>query len=511
MKLRNMLSGLVISAIAAGLLSGCGGGKEASGSPDSGEVGKRQTINIVQPNFGRKFLDGMNENNNPYQKYVNDSVNIDVHVVYPPSDGYQDKLNVMMSSGDDIDMVFTQDASWFINMVNQKALQPLNDAIEASGPDLKKSVPQEAWDSVTVDGNIYAVPAVNYILGNDLMYVRKDWLDNLGLQPPKTLDEYVNVMRQFAQNDPDGNGKDDTVGLLMGENLIRSAPFFGSFGVPFNGASAVNQWVMRDGKLVNATILPETKEALQFLADLYKEQLIDPEWALNKNNNIEEKVASGKAGLFSATWFDTRGPILTNKTNDPKAEWIPLDYPVGQDGKSGVLASSMVMGYSIVPAKSKKANEVIKMFNFANGEGHEPIKLGLPEHNISKRENGKLVMDFEEHNKHVYRNNILDYAAPWDQELDYQRLDALGPEFKLKDNVTRISSSLIQNEYNGPPTPSMGKNGVQLTKLMQETFTKIIMGTVPVEAFDQYVLQWQSQGGESITAEVNENYAKMNK
>lgn len=57
----------------------------------------------------------------------------------------------------------------------------------------------------------------------------------------------------------------------------------------------------------------------------------------------------------------------------------------------------------------------------------------------------------------------------------------------------------------------MGKNGVQLTKLMQETFTKIIMGTVPVEAFDQYVLQWQSQGGESITAEVNENYAKMNK
>lgn len=120
MKLRNMLSGLVISAIAAGLLSGCGGGKEASGSPDSGEVGKRQTINIVQPNFGRKFLDGMNENNNPYQKYVNDSVNIDVHVVYPPSDGYQDKLNVMMSSGDDIDMVFTQDASWFINMVNQR-------------------------------------------------------------------------------------------------------------------------------------------------------------------------------------------------------------------------------------------------------------------------------------------------------------------------------------------------------------------------------------------------------
>ncbi|AEI43436.1 extracellular solute-binding protein [Paenibacillus mucilaginosus] len=511
---KRTLSLLTVSSLAAGMLAACGGEKEGAvsgGSGGSGGEGERPKISIVQPNVGRKFPEGMNENNNPYQKYVNDSVNIDVHVVYPPSDGYQDKLNVMMSSGEDNDMIYTQDASWFISMVNQKALQPLNEALEKHGPDLKASIPQEAWDAVTVDGKIYAIPGVNHIRGSDIMYVRQDWLAKLGLQPPKTLDEYVNVMRRFAEDDPDGNGKQDTVGLLIGENLIRTAPFFGAFGVPFSANSAVTQWVERDGMLVNATILPETKEALGFLAGLYKNKWIDAEWALNKNKNIEEKVASGKAGLFSSTWFDTRGPILTSKKNDPKAQWIPLDYPVGRDGKSGVVSSSMVTGYSIVPAKSKRVNEVVKMMNFANGKGHETLKLGLAEHGISSRQDGKLVMNFEEHNKHIYRNNILDYASPWDQELDYQRLDALGPEFKLKDNVKQISSALIKNAYNGPATASMGKNGVQLTKLMQETFTKIIMGSLPLDDFDNYAAQWKSQGGDEITKEVNANAKKAGK
>ncbi|WP_284645524.1 extracellular solute-binding protein [Paenibacillus silviterrae] len=511
--MKKTVSVLVGTTMVGSLLAACGATQNApaAGSAAAGSADKREKISIVHPNVGRKFLENMNENNNPYQKYINDNTNLDIRVVYPPSDGYQDKLNVMMSSGEENDMVYTQDASWFINMVNQKALQPLNDAIEKHGADLKKSIPQEAWDAVTVDGKIYAIPSVTYILGNDLMYVRKDWLTKLGLQPPKTLDEYVNVMRQFVEKDPDGNGKNDTIGLLMGENLIRTAPFFGAFGVPLAGNSAVSQWVERNGTLVNAAILPETKEALRYMAGLYKDKIIDQEWALNKNKNIEEKVASGKAGIFSATWFDTRGPILTNTKNDPKAEWIPLEYPVGKSGKSGTVSSNMVTGYSIVPATSKRVNEVIKMFNFANGKGHETIKFGLPEHNISSRKDGKLTMNFEEHNKHVYRNNILDYAAPWDKELDYERLDALGPEFKLKDNVTRISNALIKNAYNGPVTAGMGKNGVQLTKLMQETFTKIIMGNLPVDDFDKFVTQWKSQGGDEITKEVNENHKKAKK
>ncbi|MEV5026630.1 extracellular solute-binding protein [Paenibacillus sp. LPE1-1-1.1] len=504
MKTKKFLAVLVVSAMAAALFAACGKSENETGSTDEKDNGKPVTINIVQPNVGRKFLDGMDENNNSYQKYINDNTNLNVHVVYPPTDGYQDKLNVILSSGEDNDMIYTQDASWFINMVNQNALQPLDKAIEQFGPDLKKSLPQEAWDAVTVNGEIYAIPSVTHINGNDIMYVRQDWLTKLGLQPPKTLDEYVNVIRAFVERDPDGNGQNDTIGLLIGENLARTAPFFGAFGVPLSGNSAVSQWVERDGELVNASILPETKEALVFLAELYKNKLIDPEWALNKNKNIEEKIASGKAGLFSATWFDTRGPILTNQTNDKNAKWAALAYPVGKDGQSGIASSSMVTGYSIVPAKSKHVNEVVKMFNFTNGEGHEPIKFGLPEHQISTRESGKLAMNFEEHNKHVYRNNILDYSAPWDKEIDLERLDALGLEYKLRDNVTAISNALIKNGYAGPTTQSMGKNGVQLTKLMQETFTKMIMGNTPIDEFDNYVTQWKSMGGEEITKEVNE-------
>lgn len=86
------------------------------------------------------------------------------------------------------------------------------------------------------------------------------------------------------------------------------------------------------------------KEALSYLADLYKEKLIDPEWALNKMANVDEKVASGKVGLFSGNWYDTRGPILTNQKNDPNAEWIPLEYQPDLTGSREPGATAMLPG-----------------------------------------------------------------------------------------------------------------------------------------------------------------------
>ncbi|MDT2194410.1 hypothetical protein [Paenibacillus larvae] len=57
------------------------------------------------------------------------------------------------------------------------------------------------------------------------MYVRKDWLDRLGLEPPVTIEEYEKVIEAFATQDPNGSGEQDTYGLSMMHSLYRSAPF----------------------------------------------------------------------------------------------------------------------------------------------------------------------------------------------------------------------------------------------------------------------------------------------
>ncbi|NRF92965.1 extracellular solute-binding protein [Paenibacillus frigoriresistens] len=191
-------------------------------------------IRIVVNSLGMNFPEGMDENNNPYLTYIEKNIGVQVNVTLPPLNGYDEKLNVIMTSGEPPDLLNTSNPSWFINFVNQKALTPLNDYIEKYGTNLKAKIPKEAWDNVTVDGHIYAIPSLNEVKGTEIVYARKDWLDKLGLQPPRTIEEFTAVMKAFAEGDPDGNGIKDTVGLSILERLRRTSPFLGAFGVQMN-------------------------------------------------------------------------------------------------------------------------------------------------------------------------------------------------------------------------------------------------------------------------------------
>jgi putative aldouronate transport system substrate-binding protein len=468
------------------------------------------TLDIVVNNSNRDFPEGLEPNDNPYINYVKENTGLEFNFNFPPSDAYQDTLNIIMASGDLPDLIHTYDSTWVVKYINQKALQPLNKVIDQYGSELKRLIPAEAWENVTVDGNIYAIPSVTEVKGNELMYIRKDWLDKLQLDPPQTLEEYENVMRAFVEQDPDENGQDDTLGLIIQEKLERTAPFFGAFGISVGGGgSKWNEWYkQKDNQLVNSVILPETKEALTMLANWYQEGLIDKEFALNKPANMNEKIANGKVGLFSAAWYETRGAMLTNKTNDPKAEWIAIDFPIGPEGEFGTIGLGSVQSYSVVPVTSKNAESVIKFLNFVVGEGYQNLKLGF-EDEIWSMDSGQLVTNFEEHNKHLYRSTIHQMADVNTTEVRQKRLDSLGMEFKLIDNIERIEEVAIYSDFLAMPTPAMGKHGASLSMLIEETFTKMVMGTVSIEEFDNFVEAWKEQGGDEITTEVNDWYKNI--
>lgn len=477
-------------------------------SPFSSEGGQNgslpdnmEKISIVVSSLGMTFPPGMNENNNPYLDYIERNANLDIHVLLPPIESYEEKLNIMMTSSSLPDMLYTGNKVWLANYVRQGKLKPLDEEIAKYGPELKRKIPQAAWDQVTFNGRIYAIPSMNEVKGVELMYGRKDWLDRLGLKPPKTLDDYYEVIRAFATLDPDNNGKHDTIGLLVTENLGRTAPFFGAFGIQ------LNQWLEQDGKLVYANVTPQAKEGIAFLRRLYEEHLIDPDFPLNRIQNLYyDKIVSGKVGLFSATWYDTRGPIEQNKQLDPQAEWIPLDYPTGPQGSKGVYATNLVRGYGVVPAGSPNAAGVVKMLNFIAGDGHRDLKLGF-ENQVWTMRDGKMVTDFSEHNKHLYRgiySALVDVVEP---EMDKQRLDSMGERFNLYDNLKRVERNLIPNRYTGVPTPAMGQHLAKITASMQETFIRMIVGVTPLDEFEPSVERWKREGLDDMTREANEWYS----
>ncbi|MCP1160622.1 extracellular solute-binding protein [Bacillus infantis] len=460
-------------------------------STDEKDSKEGQKIDIVVNNYGRTFPSGMDENKNPYLEYIEENTGIDVSVQVPPAEGYMERLNVLMASDDLPDLIYSPDANWFVNYVNQQALTPLTDIVEKHGKNLKKLIPEEAWEAVTVDGEIYAIPHILQEEGSEIMYARQDWLDELGLEKPETLDEYVNVLREFK-------AKKDNTGLIMTDTLGRISPFLGAFGIQRS------QWVERDGKLVYSSTTPEMKEALAFLADMYKEGLLDKEFPSNSLSVLGEKVANDRAGLFTAAWWDPRGPILTNQQNNPDAKWTSLEYPVGPNGDSGTAGSALVRGYNAVPVTSDNAEAVVKYLDFIVSDGFRDIFLGF-EDDVWSMKDGVASTDFEKHNEHLYRQMYVT-VEPLDPETTKIRLDSLGLEFGLYDNVTKIGEHAMHTEYQGPPTRASGQYGGQLKTMEDEVFSNIIAGNEPIDAFDKFVERWNKEGGQEWTNEVNEWY-----
>jgi putative aldouronate transport system substrate-binding protein len=491
-----MRATLLVGPLLTGLLSGCYG---AVGSDKSNKSSQQPTesITVVINDLGMTFPPGLDENNNPYLKYIEDNTQLDVHVQIPPKEVYEEKLNVLMTSDRVPDMLDSFNNVWVDSNIKQGTLLPLDDLIDKYGPELKAKIPQEAWDRVRYNGKIYAIPSLNEVKGTELMYGRKDWLDRLGLKPPVTLDDYYNVIKAFTLDDPDGNGLNDTYGLILTEILGRSAPFFGAFG------TQLDEWLERDGKLVYGSVLPETKEALQFLNRLYKEKLLDPEFPLNKNSTLNEKIAGGKVGLFSAAWYDTRGPIDQNKAMDPNAQWTALEFPTGPQGKNGVYSNDLIRGYNVIPVRASNPEGVIRFLNFIVGKGYKDLKLGF-ENEIWSMVDGKMVTNFSEHNKHLYRGMYQSLVDVNDPVLDKERLDSLG-DFHLFDNLQTIEKHLIPNLFYGVPTPSMANDNWKKTSI-NELFIKIIVGVEPIDSFDRFVESWYREGGSDITREVNEWY-----
>lgn len=490
----------VIFVIAFLISSGCGYIKNQVSSKKTSTKLYADNISIVISNLGMTFPSGMDENDNRYLNYIEESIGIDIQVSTPPPEVYDEKLDVIMSSGNLPDMLHAYEPVWFSNYTKEGAFMPLDDLIEKYGPNLKEKIPAEAWDRVRYGGKIYAIPSLNEVSGVELMYARKDWLDRLGLKNPVTLDEYYEVIRAFTEDDPDGNGLDDTVGLTFTSNLGRSAPFFGALGIQLDA------WFERDGKLVNGRILPETKEALAYLARLYKEGLLDREFPLNLQNNLYEKIENGRVGLFSATWYDTRGPIADNMKKDPNARWVALEYPTGPAGLKGVYDKDIIRGYNVIPAGSEHAKSVIQLLDFIASD-YRNLKLGF-ENEIWKWENGKMITDFEMHDTHLYRGIYQSLVDVPDPLVSKERLDSLG-DFHLYDNLEMIKKNVIKNQFYGVPTPAMNKYNKKLDSL-NDIFTKIIMGIEPVDAFDRYVERWKQEGGDEITKEVNEWYVSKN-
>lgn len=271
-----------------GVLSGCGADTEKTTSSDKvTSTSASEPTNKEEGPISLKAVAAVGALNGDFNqmdilKRVNEETGIDVQFECIPGNVWTEKKNLMLASNDLPDFFFGGGiADTDINKYGPLGMiVALDDLLQYAPnavqmledyPDLKKSL-------TSPDGKIYTLPFYDEFLPEhipDNLFINKTWLDKLGLEIPKTTDEFYEVLKAFKEQDPNGNGKNDEIPFSYRANQVFTGDYSlsGAFGTLDNPEHII----LKDGEMVFAPMEEGYKEAINWFNKLYKEGLIDAE------------------------------------------------------------------------------------------------------------------------------------------------------------------------------------------------------------------------------------------
>jgi putative aldouronate transport system substrate-binding protein len=333
--------------------------------------------------------EGYDVNDNPYINYLREELNLDINII-SESSNYANKVNTVMASGDYPDYVQLPKSLYF-KYAQDGALLKLDELInETDYPNLMAGIDEQYWNFSRVDGGIYGVPFVRYDTTPYISYARKDWLDNLGIDPTtlKTVDDYYNMLYAFTHNDPDQNGQNDTYGLSSntgGSAMNSVAERY--IGMLFIDAFDAAQFKVIDGKVIPNYITDGYKDYLKFLAKLYADGIIVPDYITKTQKQTEEEFMNGKFGVLNLFWS-------LSSLNSMRENLYPLAPPqkVNGGGQSKYIYATPVRHWIGITSACKHPEKILQMYDWAETDaGSEFIHAGVEGWDFD-RVNGELVI-----------------------------------------------------------------------------------------------------------------------
>lgn len=286
---------------------------------------------------------------NYFTKMLEEALNINLEMVLLPSGAgdFRTKVSMMLASGEDIPDVFIGSA--FENATvraygEQGLLLPLNEYME--DPDMNPNwltVPEDVRKEIidqcaTPDGTMYGFGKLNSSTWNNHPYrtfINRAWLDKLGLEMPTTTDELYNVLKAFANEDPNGNGKKDeiaTYGItsMEGRNIIWN--LMNSFIFYNGGSQNYGLALSEDGSTVIAPYTAdEFRDGLEYCRKLCEEGIIpeavftDDKTQFEANLNAETPVVGMVGSLSTSHWANAD----TNPNFMELEAMVPVAGPEG--------------------------------------------------------------------------------------------------------------------------------------------------------------------------------------
>ncbi len=533
---KRLLNVMVASAMVLSMLSGCGSsekkdGQTASGSEeavsdgkeavtDSKEVASDEDIEVWGTNTGYLPVEAGSELYNLYKEMMGVGI-VQPYVEWNGGETYLEQLNLRIAAGDMPD-VFSPWNGIESELIKSGALLDLTDLLQEKAPHLWESIPEEMWDAVkandpTGENRIYVIPQVlNY--GRNGGMIRQDWLDSLGLKMPTTQEEFVEVLRAFKNDDPNGNGVADEIATGGRAEVRWMGQMFGQYGIAM--WEGYPQWDIYDGELTYSAVTQNMKDCLEWMSELYAEGLLDPETLLNDKSAWDGKINSGVVGVWEhlpQECYNYAENIYTGTGVKPQIAILPA---ISAPGYEGYYTHRQMNGGGFVVANTEDEEKIDKIMKVLDAYGNQDLWMEFyngVEGMHSEVIDGKAVRLPDDPS--TQQNLVL---APYNiiATIDFQ-VNLLSTQL-TEDREWAVSQAVENVQKNQEYVKSFAGDGMPDSiysdypdignrTLYVEYATKIIAGEYPIDKFDEFVEKWYASGGKEVTELAREGYANKTK
>lgn len=482
--------------------------------------------------------DGETYENNAYTRLLNERLNVQNQDVFEAMDEqYTDSVTMVIAQNDLPDVMIVEDLDELQYLVDNDMIADLTDSYNNCMSDTIKNIygsyGRDILDVVTFGGKIMAIPETNISDGPNLIWLRKDWMDALGLSAPRTLSDVEEIIRQFKEKDPGHNGAGNTVGLVCDTSLCGGCGYSSEYtlDIIFAAYGAFpKQWIYdEEGNVVYGSVQPEAKEALAHIHELYKEGILDQDFLMRTSSNLIELIVDGQCGSFFGPWWAPNNPLMQAVEQNKDAEWQPYLIATEESGLTSYHTQNPSGKYIVVrkgyeyPEIACKIVSVLFDYLRYNDRDNQEIVDYYKENvdptarpfAINVDYNNALQICYGELN-HVFAG---DKSADDLNVLEYSYYEACESYLKDAENASaedwaaytsRITACKILNDgrtnkveslYFGE-TETMVTDWWSLENLESDTYLKIVTGESSLDEFDRFVENWYQNGGETITKEV---------
>ncbi|MBU9713341.1 extracellular solute-binding protein [Evansella tamaricis] len=517
------------------LLASCDFGNTTTGnniafhsSNDTNQINSTdQKDKIYHFSYDRFYIDPYHHQEpNPLEKMLLEDLNIELrmNVTVGSYSKWAHQFNSRITLGELPDLVFLSRTD-LIKQAQDGVIIPLDEYLNKK-PELKNLLTENQWQLSTVNQRVYSFPSMNPDGPYTAMYIRKDWLDHLGLSMPETTEELFEVLKAFTFEDPNQTGKNDTIGFTSDYlEFATLSTITNAFGLPQFGSTAYGipeDWIDEtDGELHFGPISNEYNNYLQYMNQLMDAGVIDQDIGAQTFMEYKQKMIQGQAGVVALflpqyKMFEGNNWLRDIHQFNRDAEWVYLPPVEGPEGYRGNNAKSLNSTYSLAitkkvleePGKVEKAMELLE-YMFRNGleggPGGQFIDFGIQDIHHQQSVQGDIIeflpQYYEDQDKYMIAStmwglpNNKDVLKISASEQDYETFLQMEKDRRTDVTITNYYYSALPFAYKG-------------NEYIRQMSLKFVFGEESFDNWDVYVETLNNEYRYELVQQIRRNELK---